>query len=84
MACNKLLLSRPRSMENTLAERMMIHRDGGGIVAEYDDSDDCYDYNYDPGSSVFTETFKPVSGSMWHSVALVDHYVTTSRPLGDH
>ena len=46
----------------------MIHRDGGGIVAEYDDSDDCYDYNYDPESSVFTETFKPVSGSIWQSV----------------
>ena len=45
-------------MENTLAERMMIHRDGGGIVAEYDDSDDCYDYNYDPGSSVFTRVFQ--------------------------
>ena len=42
MARNKLLLSRPRSMENTLAER--IHRDGDEIVADYDDNDD---YNSD-------------------------------------
>ena len=26
-----------------------------------------------PDSPVYTEAFKPVSGSMWQSVALVDH-----------
>ena len=46
MACNKLLLSRPRSTENTLAERMMKHVPE--IEEKKDDgNDESDDYNWD-------------------------------------
>ena len=37
MAGNKLLLSRPRSMDNTLLAGMMMCRDDHEIVADYDE-----------------------------------------------
>ena len=40
MACNKLLLSRPRSMENSPAARMMIHGYDDDIAAEYNEEND--------------------------------------------